>query len=323
MRAVVCTEYGSADVLRVQEVEKPSPKADELRIKIFASAVSASDCIVRGMALPFWHPIGFMMRLVLGFKRPRNPILGLVLAGEVDAVGAEVKGFRVGEQVFGFTGTRFGCYAEYICLTEKRVASSPAAIPSVLAHKPAHLTYEEAAAIPFGGLLALHFLRKGEIKSGQKILVYGASGAIGSAAVQLASRYFGAEVVGVCSTRNIDMVKSLGAARVIDYTREDITSRGDHYDLILDAVGKSKSSNFKTQCKQALAQDGRYVSVDDGSPKPYPEDLILLKDLVEAGKLKPVIDRCYPMAQVAEAHQYVDKGHKKGNVVLSIVDTVG
>jgi NADPH:quinone reductase-like Zn-dependent oxidoreductase len=317
MKAIVCTSYGPPDVLQIQEVEQPTPRDNEVLIKILATAVTASDCIIRGMALPLWHPIGFMMGLVVGFNRPRNPILGLVLAGEIASTGRDVKRFRVGDQVFGFTGTRFGSYAEYTCLPEKRVEGTLATIPGVIAPKPSNLTYEEAASLPFGGLLALHFLRKGKIQSRQKVLVYGASGAIGTSAIQLA-RYFGAEVTGVCSTANIEMVKSLGAERVIDYTRENITNREAHYDLILDAVGKSKSSNFKTQCKQALTPTGKYVSVDQGSPKPDTEDLILLKELVEAGQFKPVIDSCYPLEQIVEAHRYVDKGHKKGNIVITV-----
>lgn len=317
MKAIVCTSYGSPDVLQLQEVKQPVPRDNEVCVKIFATAVTASDCIIRSIALPVWHPIGLMMRLVIGFSRPRNPILGLVLAGEIQSTGRDVERFRVGDQVFGFAGTRFGCYAEYTCLPEKRIAGLPAAIPSVIALKPSNVTYEEAAALPFGGLLALHFLKKGGIQSGQKILVYGASGAIGSSAVQLA-RYYGAEVTGVCSTGNIEMVKSLGAEKVIDYTGEDVIDREERYDLILDAVGKSKSSNFKQQCKQALRPGGKYVSVDNGSPKPQVEDLVLLKQLVEAGQLKPVIDSCYPLEQIVDAHRYVDKGHKKGNVVITV-----
>jgi NADPH:quinone reductase-like Zn-dependent oxidoreductase len=305
MKAIVCTKYGPPEVLQLQEVEKPTPRKNEVCIKNFATAVTASDCIIRGAKVPLrlWLP----MRLAIGFTKPRKPILGMVLAGEVESVGTEVTRFHKGNQIYAMNITRFGTYAEYTCLPEDGVISL----------MPSNLTYEEAAAVPFGGLLALHFLRKSEIRSGQKVLIYGASGAVGTSAVQLA-RHFGAEVTGVCSTTNLALVKSLGAETVIDYTQEDVTNRGELYDLIFDAVGKRKSSTYKTQCKKALTPNGKYISVDDGSPKLQREDLLLLKELVEAGQLKPVIDRCYPLEQIVEAHSYVDQGHKKGNVIITV-----
>ena len=305
MKAIVCTKYGPPDVLQLREVAKPTPKRNEVLIKIFATAVTASDCIIRSfnVSVRFWLPMG----LALGFTKPRQPILGIVFAGEIESSGRDVKSFIKGDQVFGWDlFPAFGAYAEYKCMPEQ----------GMLAKKPNTLTYEEAAAIPYGGLLALYYLKKANIQSGQNALIYGASGANGTAAIQLA-RYFGANVTGVCSSKNLELVKSLGADSVIDYTKEDIANRNELYDLIFDAVGKRKSS--KIQFKKMLTRNGRHISVDNGSPKPHPKDLIFLRDMVEAGKMKPVIDRIYPLEQIAEAHRYVDKGHKRGNVIITIL----
>ncbi len=308
MKAIVCTKYGPPDVLQLKEVGKPTPKKNEVSIKIFATAVTFSDCIIRGFQVPmaFWLPMG----LVIGFTKPRQPILGMVFAGEVESVGTGVTSFKRGDQVFGLDRFGFGTYAEYKC--------NPA--EGVLATKPTNVNYEQAAAVPYGGLLALHYLKKGNVQRGQKILVYGASGAVGTSAVQLA-RYFGANVTGVCSTANLELVKSLGADTVVDYTKEDFTNGAGLYDFIFDAVGKRKNSKFKSQCRKALTPNGVYISVDDGSPQLRTEQLALLKELVEAGHLKPVIDRRYPLEQIVEAHRYVDQGHKKGNVVIAVEHT--
>lgn len=309
MKAIICTQFGLPEVLQLREIAKPVPKRNEVLIKISATAVTASDGIMRRFKFRFWPPLRLMIGLFMGIKKPRNPILGSVIAGEIEATGAGVKQFHTGDQVFGMTVFRSGTYVEYKCLPEK----------NLLTLKPSNLTYEEAAAIPYGGLIALHFLRKGNIRSGQKVLIYGASGAIGTTAVQLA-KHFGAEVTGVCSTTNLELVKSLGADKVIDYTKEDFTNSGVYYDLILDAVGQRKSRQVasKELCQKALTPDGVYISVDDGFPKIQRENMILLKELAEAGQLKPVIDRSYPLEEMVEAHRYVDQGHKKGNVIITV-----
>ncbi len=309
MKAVVCTKYGPPEVLKVKEVEKPTPKKNEVCIKIHASAVTQSDIFVRGSRLPF--PIIIPFRLMIGITKPRKSILGFVLSGEIDSVGEEVTRFKKGDQVYGFTGFSLGAYAQYTCMSDKDSKIG------CLTKKPANQSHEEAAASVYGGMLALQYLQKGNIQKGQKVLIYGASGSSGTTAVQIA-KYIGTEVTGVCSTANLEMVKSLGADKVIDYTKQDTVPEGEYYDLILDSVGKIKTSKLKYQLKNALTKDGKYVSIDDGDLKLNSKRLIKLKEMIEAGKIKPIIDRTYPMEEIVEAHRYVEKGHKKGNVIIKI-----
>jgi NADPH:quinone reductase-like Zn-dependent oxidoreductase len=330
MKAIVFTEYGSPDVLQLKEVEKPTPKDDEILIRIFATSVNFGDIAARNfgnishrdffMPLPFW----LIGKIQFGISKPKNTILGNELAGEVEAVGKDVTSFKQGDQVFGYPFNKMRAYAEYRCMPED----------GLVGMKPANMTYEEAAVVPYGALMALDLLRKVNIQSGQKVLINGASGGIGSAVVQLAKHY-GAEVTGVCGTPRLEFVKSLGADQVIDYTKEDFTQNGETYDLILDVLGKSSFS----RCKGSLKQKGNYVLTSfkmrdvvdmlrtsvTGSKKVIcailvakPEDLIVTKELVEAGKLRAVIDKSFPLEQTAEAHRYIEAGHKKGYIAITV-----
>jgi NADPH:quinone reductase-like Zn-dependent oxidoreductase len=322
MKAIVATKYGPPEVLELIEVAKPAPSDNEVLVKVYATTVTAGDSRVRSFTVPlsFWLPA----RITLGLRKPKKAIPGMVLAGEIESVGKEVKRFKKGDQVYAYDITRLSTYAEYACVLET----------SALSLKPSTVTYEEAAAIPFGGITALHFLKKGKIHSGQQVLIYGASGSVGTFAVQLA-KHFGAEVTAVCSTANVGLVNSLGADHVIDYTKEDFTRSGETYDIIFDTVGKSSLSG----CLGSLKKDGIYLqavagpallvqmqwasmvsgkTLIGGTAVPKMEDLMILKELVEAGKIKPVVDRCYPLEHMVEAHRYVDQGHKKGNVVITV-----
>jgi NADPH:quinone reductase-like Zn-dependent oxidoreductase len=309
MKAIVCTKYGPPEVLQLKEVEKPSPKNNEVCIKIFATAVTASDIFIRGSQIPiqFWIP----MRIMIGLTKPRQSIIGLVLAGEIESLGKDIKRFKIGDQVYGLTGFGLGSYSEYKCMQETDSTYG------CLALKPANLTYEEATVAAYGGLLALQFMEKGNIQCGQKVLIYGASGTSGTTAVQFA-KYLGAEVTAVCGTTNLELLKSLGADYVIDYTRNNTLGSGVQYDFILDAVGKNKTSKVKVACRKALAPKGKYVSIDDGKLMLDSNRLALIKQLVEDGHIKPVIDRTYPLEQIVAAHRYVGMGHKKGGVAITV-----
>ncbi len=324
MKAIVWTKYGPPDVLQLKEVEKPAPRDNEVLIKVHAASVTTGDCEMRGLNCALW--LRLFLRIYAGLRKPtRITILGSYLAGEIEVVGKDVKRFKVNDPVFGFVGMGFGAYAEYVCMPEKGAVTI----------KPSNMTYEEAATVPLGGLEALHFLRKGNVQRGQKVLINGAGGSIGTFGIQLA-KHFGAEVTAVDSTGKLDMLRSIGADKVIDYTQEDFTKRGQTYDVIFDVIGKSPFS----RSVRSLKKNGRYLITNPSGPiqfvrgkwtsrisskkvifettNPKTEDLIFLKELIEAGKIKTVIDRRYLLEQIVEAHRYIEKGQKKGNVVIAL-----
>jgi len=310
MRAIECLKYGDAENLVLSTVKKPTPKDNEVLIKICATSVTASDVLIRRMNEPMIPK--FILQLIFGFGRPRNPVLGMVSAGIVMAKGKNVTLFETGDEVFGYgsmspTKRRFGSYAEYICLPEDWN----------LALKPDNLSFEEAAALPYGGLLASHLLKKTSINKDDKVLIYGASGSIGTIAIQLA-KHMGAHVTSVCSGRNFDLVKSLGSDKMIDYTLDNAETQLETYKYVIDAVGNSKSSTLKEKSKKALTSNGKYISIDHGTPLTPKEAFFNLKRLAEQEKIIPVIDSIYPLEEMAEAHKYVEMGHKRGNVIITI-----
>ena len=328
MKAIVWTKYGPPDALQLKDVETPTPKEDEVLIRVHAATASTADTELRRLKLPLFFAV--FLRLYLGFLKPtRIRILGTEFAGEIVSVGKDVTGCQPGDQVYGYTGLSMGTYAEYLCLSE-----NPSALASVMGKKPVNVTYEEAAALPFGGLEALHSLRQANIQPGQKVLIVGAGGSIGTYAVQLA-RHYGAEVTGVDKPEKLEMLRSIGAQHVIDYTKEDFTRNGQTYDVILDTIGKSPFA----RSLRSLHEQGTYLNANPGffgrirmrwlsrnsSKRVIPwtagytvKNLLALKELVEAGTIKPVIDRTYPLEQIVEAHRYVDSGQKKGNVVITV-----
>ncbi len=309
MKAIICPKYGPASVLRLQEVDRPSPKRDEVCIKVYASAVTASDIYIRSSQLPLRYRIP--MRIFLGLTKPRQPIIGMVVAGVVESVGRAITRFRAGDRVYGMTGFGLGAYAQYKCMREID------SMYGCLSLMPANLSYEEATAAAYGGLLALQCIDAGNIQRGQHVLVYGASGTSGTMAVQLA-KYYGAQVTGVCSTRNVDYVASLGADSVIDYTQSDDRQLADRYDLMLDTAGRAKRSPIKEKCMQRLGTEGKSFSIDDGTLALSSERLMRMKAFIEEGHCRPVLDRTYPMDRIVEAHEYVEQGRKRGGVAISI-----
>lgn len=309
MKAAICTKYGPPEVLRIVERDVPVPKDDEVLIKVFAASVTNSDIFIRGSNIPLRFRIP--MRIMIGITRPRNDILGEVLSGEIVRVGSRIRRFHVGDQVFGLTGFSLGAYAEFKCMKETDSKRG------CIALKPRNISYEDATSAAYGGLLALQFLEKAQIQPGQKVLIYGASGTSGTIAVQYA-KHLGAVVTGVCSSEKVDFVRSLGADKTLDYTSNDSVSRLEMYDFALDAVGKARTSDLKQACMARMPDEHRFFSIDDSALTCSSERLDRVRELVEAGIVKPITDRCFPLDQIVDAHKYVELGHKRGNVAITI-----
>ena len=309
MKAIICTKYGPPEVLRIAERPKPIPKDDEVLIRIRATSVTNSDIFIRSSNVPLMMRIP--MRLMLGIRKPRNPIIGEVFAGEIASAGPEIKRFKPGDGVYGLTGYSLGAYADYKCMKE---TDSKKGCVAVL---PRNISFEEGTAAAYGGLLAFQSLEKGNVARGQNVLVYGASGTSGTIAVQYA-KHLGAVVTGVCGPSNTEFVRALGADKVLDYTKSGSIDHLERYDLVVDTAGKRKTSALKKACADALTPNGKCVSIDDGALLLQSERLDRVRELIESGKIKPVNDRVYPFEQMVEAHRYVELGHKRGNVAVTV-----
>jgi len=309
MKAAICTRYGPPEVLKIVERDAPVPQDDDVLIRVFAASVTNSDIFIRSSSIPLRFRIP--MRIMIGITRPRNDILGEVLSGEIVRVGSKIRRFHIGDQIFGLTGYSLGAYADYKCMKETDSKKG------CIALKPRNISFEEATSAAYGGLLALQFLERGNIQPKEKVLIYGASGTSGTIAVQYA-KHLGAHVTGVCSAEKVDLVRSLGADKTLDYTHKDSISKLEAYDFALDAVGKARTSDLKQACRTLMSDARKFVSIDDGPLILSSDRLNRVRELVEAGIVRPITDRCFPFEQIIDAHRYVERGHKRGNVAITV-----
>ncbi|MBM4175552.1 MAG: NAD(P)-dependent alcohol dehydrogenase [Ignavibacteria bacterium] len=309
MKAAICTKYGPPEVFKIVERDVPVPNDDEVLIKVFAASVTNSDIFIRSSDIPLRFRIP--MRIMIGITRPRNDILGEVLSGEIVQVGSKIRRFQVGDQIFGLTGFSLGAYADYKCMKETDSKQG------CIALKPRNIGFEDATSAAYGGLLALQFLEQAHIQPKQKVLIYGASGTSGTIAVQYA-KHLGAEVTGVCSTEKIDLVKSLGADKTLDYTHKDSLAKLEEYNYVLDAVGKARTSELKQACRARMSDKHKFLSIDDSALICSSERLGRIRELIESGVVKPITDKCFPLEHIIDAHRYVEQGHKKGNVAIKV-----